>query len=123
MTRIAFLLTLFCAALPAEDLTSDELAKLLEKKEGVFFLDVRQPGEIEKNGSVKGYVNIPIDQLEKRLSEVPKDKLIVAFCAKGVRAGKAADLLKKNGYKVAGSCGLTEFKEKYPNQIVYPPKQ
>lgn len=122
MTRFAFLFVLIGAALRAEDLTPDELSKLLEKKEGVFFLDVRNPDEIEKNGTVPGYVNIPIDQLEKRLSEVPKDKVIVPFCARGVRAGKAADLLKKNGYKVAGSCGLTAFKEKYPEKVIYPKK-
>jgi rhodanese-related sulfurtransferase len=62
-----------------KDLTSEELAKLLEQKDKVFFLDVRSPAEIEKLGSVKGYVNIPLDQLEARLKEVPKDKLIVTL--------------------------------------------
>jgi rhodanese-related sulfurtransferase len=45
----------------------------------VFFLDVREPDEIAKLGSVKGYVNIPLSQLEGRLKEVPNDKLIVAL--------------------------------------------
>ena len=62
-----------------KDLTPEELAKLLEQKDKVFFLDVRSPDEIEKLGSVKGYVNIPLDQLEGRLKEVPKDKLIVTL--------------------------------------------
>jgi rhodanese-related sulfurtransferase len=62
-----------------KELTADELAKLLEQKDKVFFLDVRSPAEIEKLGSVKGYVNIPIDELEARLKEVPKDKLIVTL--------------------------------------------
>ena len=43
----------------------------------VFFLDVREPKEIEELGSYEGYVNIPVTQLEKRLSELPKDKLIL----------------------------------------------
>jgi len=43
----------------------------------VFFLDVREPKEIEELGSYEGYVNIPVTQLEKRLGEVPKDKLIL----------------------------------------------
>ena len=54
-----------------------ELARLLETPGKVFFLDVRDPDEIAKLGSVEGYVNIPINQLPARLGEIPKDKLIV----------------------------------------------
>ena len=57
-------------------LSADELKELLEKKE-VYFLDVREPKELEELGTIKGYVNIPLDQLEKRIAEVPKNKLIV----------------------------------------------
>ncbi len=64
---------------PAEEekkLSANELRELLDKKD-VFFLDVREPKELEELGTIKGYVNIPLDQLEKRISEVPKNKLIV----------------------------------------------
>ncbi len=60
-------------------LSSDELAKLLEQPGNVFFLDVREPYEVKQLGSVKGYVNIPLSQLEGRLNEVPKDKLVVTL--------------------------------------------
>jgi rhodanese-related sulfurtransferase len=60
-------------------ISSDELAKLLEQPGKVFFLDVREPFEVQQLGSVKGYVNIPLSQLETRLSEVPKDKLVVTL--------------------------------------------
>jgi hypothetical protein len=43
----------------------------------VLFLDVREPKELEEMGSYEGYVNIPVTQLEKRLGELPKDKLIL----------------------------------------------
>jgi hypothetical protein len=43
----------------------------------VFFLDVREPWELEENGTIEGYVNIPLSQLEKRLAELPKDKAIL----------------------------------------------
>lgn len=67
------------AAAPAEkDLTPEELGKLLEKRENLFFLDVREPREIEQLGGIKGYVNIPLGQLESRLNEIPRNKLIVA---------------------------------------------
>jgi rhodanese-related sulfurtransferase len=38
---------------------------------------VREPSEIAELGSIPGYVNIPLGQLQARLSEVPKNKLII----------------------------------------------
>jgi hypothetical protein len=43
----------------------------------VFFLDVREPKELEEFGSYEGYVNIPMSQLESRLGELPKDRPIL----------------------------------------------
>jgi hypothetical protein len=43
----------------------------------VFFLDVREPKELEELGSYEGYVNIPMSQLEGRLGELPKDRPIL----------------------------------------------
>lgn len=60
-------------------ISADELAKLLEQPGKVFFLDVREAFEVKQLGSVKGYVNIPVSQLESRLGEIPKDKLIVTL--------------------------------------------
>jgi len=57
-------------------LSADELKELLDKKE-VYCLDVREPKELEELGTIKGYVNIPLSQIEHRLSEIPKNKLIV----------------------------------------------
>ena len=72
------LLAMFALNGPAQTLTPEELDKAL-KDDKVFFLDVREPDEIRKLGSVKGYVNIPVGELEKRLGEVPKDKVIVTL--------------------------------------------
>ncbi len=44
-----------------------------------------------------GAVSIPLDDLEKRLAEVPKDKPIVIHCSTGVRAEMAYNELKKAG--------------------------
>ena len=79
------LVSLFLAALStlAQDSSirkitdSDELEKFIKEQSNLFFLDVRDPKEIEELGSLKGYVNIPLADLEKRLSEVPKDKTIL----------------------------------------------
>lgn len=62
---------------PIKQLSADELKALVEKEQNLFFLDVREPEEIARLGTLKGYVNIPLGQLEKRLAEIPKDKLII----------------------------------------------
>ena len=100
-------------------LTPDELEKALEKRDSVFFLDVREPDEIQKLGTLKGYVNIPLGQLEARLKELPKNKPIITACNHGVRAGRAAAILEKNGFQVLGACGLEEWKEK-GKKVIYP---
>ena len=60
----------------APRMASDEVLALLEKGD-VFFLDVREPKELEELGTFEGYVNIPVRQLEKRLAEVPGDMAII----------------------------------------------
>jgi hypothetical protein len=61
---------------PKRRVEADEIDRyILEKK--VFFLDVREPKEIEELGTAEGYYNIPIGQLEARLNELPKDRLIL----------------------------------------------
>jgi rhodanese-related sulfurtransferase len=55
----------------------EDLKKRVDQNQDLFFLDVREPKEIEELGSLKGYVNIPVGQIESRLSEIPKDRFIV----------------------------------------------
>ena len=61
----------------APKMSADDLKKLIDSKKKHFFLDVREPKEIEELGTMKGYVNIPLGQLEQRLTEIPKDALVV----------------------------------------------
>ncbi|MFN7919282.1 MAG: hypothetical protein U0Q16_04250 [Bryobacteraceae bacterium] len=58
-------------------ISAEELKKMIDEKKKFFFLDVREPKEIEELGTMKGYVNIPLSQLEKRMSEIPKDALVL----------------------------------------------
>ncbi len=61
----------------APKMSADDLKKLAEDKKKFFFLDVREPKELEELGTMKGFVNIPVGQLEKRMAEIPKDALVV----------------------------------------------
>jgi rhodanese-related sulfurtransferase len=42
-----------------------------------FLLDVRTPQEIRELGTLPGAVNIPVDELARRLDELPRDRLIL----------------------------------------------
>ena len=44
-------------------------------------------------------VLIPLDNLEGRLAELPKDKEILVHCSTGARAEMAHSVLQKAGYK------------------------
>ena len=67
--------------------------------QGALLLDVRTPAEFAQ-GSVPGAVNIPLQQLQGRMRELPKNKKIVTFCRSGGRSGSAAAFLRSAGYQV-----------------------
>jgi hypothetical protein len=54
----------------------EDIDSVMQDKK-VFFLDVREPRELEEFGSYEGYVNIPMSQLESRMAEIPKDRPIL----------------------------------------------
>jgi phage shock protein E len=70
--------------------------KAIQNKEGgLFLVDVRQPEEY-KAGSAKGAVNIPLGEVQKRISEFRSKDNIVVFCRSGNRSAQAAAILKQN---------------------------
>lgn len=58
-------------------ISPEELKKMIDEKKQFFFLDVREPKEIAELGTMKGYVNIPLSQLESRYKEIPRDALVL----------------------------------------------
>jgi phage shock protein E len=66
---------------------------------GALLLDVRSPDEFS-DGHIEGAVNIPVDQVDARLSSLPRDKPIVVYCAMGSRSARAATLLAAAGFDV-----------------------
>jgi rhodanese-related sulfurtransferase len=74
---------------------SDEARTALQQ--GAALIDVRSTAEY-KSGHAKGATNIPLQLLEAKLSEYPKNKVLVFCCASGARSGSATSLAKKMGY-------------------------
>ena len=50
---------------------------ILVREQKLFFLDVREAKELQDLGTLEGYYNIPFGQLEARLGEIPRDRLIL----------------------------------------------
>ena len=96
---------LACAAVahadePTPRIQQEALLKRMEKQDAsVIILDVRTPEEFAA-GHIAGAVNIPYTHLPARLSELTGagDKDIVLYCATGVRAERAAERMREQGY-------------------------
>lgn len=62
-----------------------------------LLLDVRTAAEFAE-GRVPGAINIPVQELEARLAELPRDRELVVYCRSGRRAATASALLREHGY-------------------------
>lgn len=74
-----------------------EARDLIGEKGDLVILDVRTVSEYE-SGHLEGAINIPVEALSGRLSELnPNDELLV-YCRTGNRSTTAVGILKENGY-------------------------
>ena len=114
VTICTFLFLLNCSSIakPAANLpltSSKDLKKKLNQNP--FLVDVRTSEEFAK-GSAHGAVNIPLDEIQNRISEFEGKKNIVTFCVTGKRSAKAISILKENGITDAVSgIGLENVKK------------
>jgi rhodanese-related sulfurtransferase len=69
---------------------------LREGRDGLRVLDVRRPGEYG-SGHVPGAVSIPLDRLERELTQLPKARPLAVICAGGYRSSMAASILEHHG--------------------------
>lgn len=62
-----------------------------------ILLDVRTKNEYSA-GKILNAINIPVDELRNRISEIPKDKKIYIYCLGGLRGYIAQRILSQNGF-------------------------
>lgn len=79
-------------------------AKALHGKDGVVFLDVREPGEVA-DGKVAGAVTIPRGVLEWQTDKLEGAETVVIYCAAGGRAALAGATLKTLGFEDVRNAG------------------
>lgn len=83
------------AALP-RDLDTQTAADLAARPD-VVILDVREQDEWDA-GHIPGAVFIPMSEIQGRVSEVPKDKLVIVQCRSGNRSSQVTDYLQQQGF-------------------------
>lgn len=78
--------------------------EFLKNQDQYYILDVRNKSEVDK-GSISGNYWIPLPDLRKRLSELPRDKPILAYCQSAQRSYYACRILMQNGFDVTNLSG------------------
>ena len=91
------LLPVLVAAATARNVAPDDAYNMVSKQDGLYLLDVRTPGEFQQ-ARLEGAHLIPIDQLVNRLTELPKDRPILVYCAVGSRSAQVVNYLARHGY-------------------------
>ncbi len=111
------------SSLKAKRLTKAEFENLLSQPDKILLLDVRRPDEIASNGGFAVYLSIQAGDLEKHLSEIPRDRMIITVSNHAGRAGGAADLLLSKGFNVAGAVGAQTYETEGGKLVkIQPPK-
>jgi rhodanese-related sulfurtransferase len=107
----------------SKKLSRAEIDQFLAQPDKVLFIDVRRPDEVSSIGGFAVYLSIQVADLEKHLSEIPKDRVLVTVSNHANRAVKAADLLDSKGFKVAGAAGVEDYEAEggTPVKIAVPP--
>lgn len=80
----------------------DEVPERL--RNGAFLIDVRTRREVE-SGAVEGAYNLPLDEIRDRLTEIPQDREVLAYCQVGLRSYVANRILRQRGFKVKNISG------------------
>ncbi len=73
-------------------ITATTLAEQLLSSEPPVLLDVRREQEWQDK-RIEGSINIPLNELQERIGEVPTTQMVIVHCASGYRASIAESLL------------------------------
>lgn len=80
----------------------------LPRDGSVTLLDTRTPKEYGM-GHADGFINIPVDELRERISELDKSKLVYVMCQSGLRSYIASRILTNCGFDVYNFAGGFRF--------------
>ena len=75
---------------------------------GATLVDVRTLSEWQ-DGHLDGAMSIPVQEFDRRLQEIARDRPVVVYCASGTRSARAAAMLRAAGYGVRDLGGMARW--------------
>ena len=82
-----------------ENINAAQLNDRLKAGEPLLLLDVRSPMEYQFDGHIEGSRLLPLQALNGRINELPKDQTVVCVCRSGNRSQFAAEQLAMAGFE------------------------
>jgi len=95
----------------------EDLEKL-PKDGSVTLLDTRTEEEFNK-GHVSGFINIPVDELRRRMNEIEMGKSVYVICQSGHRSYVATRILEGSGYEAYNFSGGFRFYDTVVNDAEF----
>ena len=86
------------------DVSLCHVADVTAPREDQLLLDVRTADEVQ-TGTIRGALNVPVDELRSRLGELPREKELLVFCQVGLRGYVACRILSQRGFRCRNLSG------------------
>lgn len=84
---------------------------LAARPEQFLVVDVRRPDELTKFGAFPVYLSVQTADVQRSLSSIPRDRLIVVVSNRAHRAGAVGDLLSGYGFHIVGAIGVRDYED------------
>lgn len=95
---LAGLLLTTVAMAAMQNISATDMQRIIKQTPDIYLLDVRTLGEYTQK-RIKGAHLIPIDQVQKRINEIPKNRPIIVYCETGMRSSQVGRYLDSLGYR------------------------
>jgi adenylyltransferase/sulfurtransferase len=87
----------FCNPVHDVNITPAQVAEKIARGEQVILIDVREPYEWNA-GHIANAQHIPMQQVPRRLDEIPRDGEVVMICRSGSRSANVQHFLQQQGF-------------------------
>lgn len=99
-----------------DDVRGEAFQTLIDENQDIVLVDVRPAKQANEEGMIEGAINVPFDEVDKHLDQLPKDKTIALYCNTGTKSAEVAKQLEGLGY--GNIVNSIEGVKEYPFTIV-----
>jgi rhodanese-related sulfurtransferase len=104
LAALATIVLTTAATAAIQNINAVDMQKIIKQVPDLYLLDVRTSGEYQQK-RLKGARLIPIDQVQNRINEIPKNRPIIVYCETGVRSALVGRYLDSLGYESVYNLG------------------